>query len=99
MKNKRPAVDKLRKVEAVIADRGATDGEKAAAGEAAARIRMKRNRERVEAARAALQANPLYLLGRALRHARDATNGDPTQGSRGVMYSFGRAWRKVILKR
>ena len=99
MKDEEPALDKLRKLEAVIHDRAATDGEKAAAEEAATRIRTKRNRERVEAARAALRANPLYLLGRALRRARDATNGELTQGGRGVMYSFGRAWRKVISKR
>jgi hypothetical protein len=86
--------DKLRKVEAVLADRAATDGEKAAAEAAASRIR----RKRAEDSRAALAANPglMYALGRVFRRARggESATADPS-----VMYSLGRAWRKMIGKR
>jgi hypothetical protein len=100
MTAERPVVAKLRKVEAVRADRAATDGEKAAADAAATRIRAKRDRQRAEDARAAPKpgGDAMYLLGRGLRRFSSALRPDSARPDRGVMYALGRAWRKMTLK-
>jgi hypothetical protein len=90
--------DKLRKVKAVIADPGATQGEKAAAEAAAGRIRARHRKERADEARAAIEENgTMYLLGRALGRAQRRTGGDGP-GGKGVMYALGRAWKKATTR-
>ena len=104
-----PVRDKLRKVLAVMADRSATDGEKAAADAAATRIRQKWEQGHFDdsgrPAKAAAAIKPgqkmqkmMYRLGRAWGGVRAAGRGE-AQGTRGVMYSLGRAWGRVTSKK
>ena len=81
----------------MIADRSATAGEKAVAGEAATRLRAKLNRQRAGAGDGTLQKSQglMYALGKAWSRAR---GGEPAKAGTGVMYSLGRAWRKMTSK-
>jgi hypothetical protein len=98
MAGERPG-DKLRKLDAVMADRSSTEGERAAAKAAADRIRTKRKRQRAEAERDAIQNNgTMYLLGRVLKRVRQPNTEDGKPAGKGVMYAFGRAWRKIVSK-
>jgi hypothetical protein len=98
MAGERP-VDKLRKLDAVVADRSSTEGERAAAKAAADRIRTRRKRQRAEAERAAIQnGGMMYLLGRALKRVRQPHTDDGKPAGKGLMYAFGRAWRKITAK-
>ena len=86
--------DKLRKVEAILADRTATAGEKAAA----LRARQQMRRRHVEEERAKIQSGGLmYLLGRAWQRVRDTPEGrGPDQT---LPYVLGRTFRKLFSRR
>ena len=84
--------DKLRKVEAVLTDKAATAGEKAAAR----KIRAQWYRRRAEEERAKIQSGGfMYLLGRAFRRSQDS----PAAGAEPVAYAFGRALRRMFSRR
>jgi hypothetical protein len=96
MASQGPDLDKLRKLEALMADRAATAGEKAAASAAATRVRSLWQRMRAEHDRAEARKGLMYLLGRAWRSGR---RGDVAKGGADAMYVMGRAWRKMTSKR
>ena len=88
--------EKLRKVEAILTDRAASDGEKAAARE----IRNEWYRRRAEEARVKIRSGGLtYLLGRAWSRSRRSFAAAANPRDQTLMYALGRALRKTFSKR
>ncbi len=93
----RPA-DRLRKLEAIKADRSATPGEKAAAEAASSRIKTRMKREQAEKEEAAIkEGGAMYLLGRAVNRVRRGEK--PSAGGKGVMFALGKALKDASKKK